>query len=238
MNRSNPCIIALDVATPAEALQLVEALGDAQGFYKVGLELFTAAGVEMVRELRRRGKDVFLDLKFYDIPETVKRATAAAAECGARFLTVHASAAVVRAAKQGAASSGLKILAVTVLTAFDKNDLEDLGHSRTVEDLVRHLAVKSREAGADGLVCSPLEVAWLRPLVGAEMTLVTPGVRSAGADSGDQKRISTPAQAIRDGADYLVIGRQVTRAADPKAELQRILNELNQSSLKSAQGAA
>jgi orotidine-5'-phosphate decarboxylase len=223
----NPCIIALDVPTSAEALQLVDTLGDAQGFYKVGLELFTSAGTEVVRELRRRGKDVFLDLKFYDIPETVKRATAAAAECGARFLTVHASAAVVRAAKQGAASTGLKILAVTVLTAFDQSDLADLGHTLGVEELVRHLALKSKEAGADGLVCSPLEVGKLRPLVGPAMSLVIPGVRSAGADTGDQKRVATPAQAMKDGASYLVIGRQVTRAADPRAELQRILSEVN-----------
>jgi orotidine-5'-phosphate decarboxylase len=224
---SNPCIIALDLPSAAEALQLVDALGDAQSFYKVGLELHTAAGSEILHELRRRGKDIFLDLKFYDIPETVKRATASAAQLGARFLTVHASAAVVRAAKQGAAGTNLEILAVTVLTAFDQSDLADLGHTRPLTELVEHLALKSRDAGTDGLVCSPLEVARLRSLVGPSMKLVTPGVRSAGADAGDQKRIATPAQAIADGASYLVIGRQVTRAANPAAELARILNELN-----------
>ena len=226
---TNPCIIALDVPSAKEALTLVDALGDTQGFYKVGLELYTAAGVEVVRELRQRGKEVFLDLKFYDIPETVKRAASVAAGSGARFLTVHGSAAVVRAAKLGAEGSALEILAVTILTAFDQSDLSDLGHTRTMEDLVGHLAVKSRDAGADGLVCSPLEVSRLRPLIGPEMKLVIPGVRSAGADSGDQKRIATPARAIRDGADYLVIGRQVTRAAEPKAELAKILAEITTS---------
>lgn len=225
---ANPCIIALDVPTSADALRLVDALGDAQSFYKVGLELFTSSGVEVIRELRHRGKDVFLDLKFYDIPETVKRATAAAAESGARLLTVHSSAAVVRAACSATAGSQLEVLAVTVLTAFDQSDLADLGHTRPLEQLVEHLALKSKEAGAHGLVCSPLEVRRLRALTGPFMTLVTPGVRSAGADSGDQKRVATPAQAIADGATYLVIGRQVTRAADPRAELFKILDELNQ----------
>jgi orotidine-5'-phosphate decarboxylase len=225
---SNPCIIALDFPKGAEALHLVDTLGDAQGFYKVGLELFTSAGAEVIRELGRRGKDVFLDLKFYDIPETVKRATATAAGSGARMLTVHSSAAVVRAACEGAAGSPLEILAVTVLTAFDQSDLLDLGYTRPLAQLVEHLALKSKEAGAHGLVCSPLEVRHLRTLTGPFMKLVTPGVRSAGAETGDQKRIATPAQAIADGASYLVIGRQVTRAADPKAELQRIFSELNQ----------
>ena len=223
----SPCIIALDLPNATEALELVDALGELQNFYKVGLELYTAAGVEMVRELRRRGRDVFLDLKFYDIPETVKRATSVAAECGARFLTVHASAKVIRAAKEGAGDA-LEILAVTVLTAFDDSDLADLGHTRTMNDLVAHVAGKARDAGADGLVCSPLEITRLRQLLGSDIKLVTPGVRSAGAAQGDQKRVATPAQAMKDGANYLVIGRQVTRASDPKAELTKILAEINQ----------
>ena len=226
MRKTNPCILALDFDSAKQALGFVDTLGGAQGFYKVGLELYTAAGVEVIRELRRRGKHVFVDLKFYDIPETVKRATSVVAEFGARFLTVHASAAVIRAAKAGAAGSELEILAVTVLTAFDQTDLADLGYTLSVEALVNHLALKAHEAGANGLICSALEVARLRPMVGEQMMLITPGVRSAGADAGDQKRVATPAQAMHDGADYLVIGRQVTRALDPKAELAKILNEV------------
>jgi orotidine-5'-phosphate decarboxylase len=223
---NNPCIIALDVSSPNEALVLVDQLGHRQDFYKVGLELYTAGGTAVIQELRARGKRIFLDLKFYDIPETVKRATAQVAASGALLLTVHASAAVVRAAVEGKQGSDLEILAVTVLTAFDQSDLVDLGYTRPLNELVDHLVARSRAAGADGLVCSPVEVARVRKLAGAGMKLVTPGVRSPGANIGDQKRVATPAEAIADGADYLVIGRQVTRASDPKGELQRILDEI------------
>jgi orotidine-5'-phosphate decarboxylase len=222
----NPIIIALDVENAAQARELVAKLGGSVSFYKVGMELYAAAGMEFVRELTGQGKEVFLDLKMYDIGETVKRAVAQVARSGARFLTVHASTAVMRAAVEGRGDSTLRILAVTVLTSFDKGDLADLGYSCEVTDLVHHLAGKAASAGVDGIVCSPLEVAAVRGIAGPKAILVTPGVRSAGSGSGDQKRVATPAEAIRNGANYLVIGRQVTRAADPRRETARILEEI------------
>ncbi|MBI5084062.1 MAG: orotidine-5'-phosphate decarboxylase [Acidobacteria bacterium] len=220
----NPIIVALDVPSAAEARKIVKSLGPAIGFYKIGLELFTAEGPDFVRELAAQGKKVFVDLKMFDIHETVKRAASSVAALGASLLTVHASAQVVRAAKEGAAGSRLKILAVTVLTSFDQGDMEDLGISgRTVAEQVEWLAGKALAAGADGLVCSPLEVERLRAICGPDKILVVPGVRSAGADQGDQKRVATPAEAMRRGATYLVVGREITRAADPAAEAARIL---------------
>ncbi|MCL4796263.1 MAG: orotidine-5'-phosphate decarboxylase [Bryobacteraceae bacterium] len=221
---TNPLIVALDLEA-AEARALVQKLGSSIGFYKVGLELFTAEGPAIVRELTGAGKRVFLDLKMYDIGETVKRATARAAELGVSLLTVHAHPQVIRAARAGAAGSQLQILAVTVLTSFNQADLEDLGVSgRTISEQVELLASKGVEAGADGFVCSPLEVARLRAIAGPGAILVTPGVRSPGADQGDQKRVATPAEALAAGASYLVIGREITRAAEPSAAAERVLS--------------
>lgn len=223
----NPIIVALDVENAAEARALVAAIGEGCRFYKVGLELFTSAGPELVRELVAAGNDVFVDLKMHDIGETVKRAAAQVARLGAKFLTVHSSPQAIRAAKEGAAGSGLKILAVTVLTSFDQGDLEAMGYRGwTVPALVDEFVARGVEAGADGFVCSPLEVSRVRSLAGAGVTLVTPGVRSAGASEGDQKRVSTPEAAVRAGADWLVVGRQITRADDPRAAARMILNEL------------
>ncbi|MDX2149283.1 MAG: orotidine-5'-phosphate decarboxylase [Bryobacteraceae bacterium] len=219
----NPIIVALDLPSPADALRLVDTLADAVDFYKVGLELFTAAGPAFPRELVSRGKQVFVDLKMFDIGETVKRATAQVAALGARFLTVHSSPQVIRAAKQGAAGTQLQILAVTVLTSFDQHDLADLGVPRSLADQVDFLAAKGVEAGVDGFVCSPLEVARLRAAAPPGTVLVTPGVRSAGADHGDQKRVATPSEAIAAGADYLVIGREITRSPHPAAAARFIL---------------
>ncbi len=219
-------IIALDVESAAEARSLVTRLGDSVSFYKVGMELYAAAGMEFVRELVGEGKHVFLDMKFYDIGETVKRAVAQVARSGVRFLTVHGSGAVMRAAVAGRGDSQLKLLAVTVLTSFDESDLADLGYPCPVRDLVALRVRKAMEAGVDGLVCSPLEAAEVRRLAGPKAILVTPGVRSAGAGKGDQKRVATPAEALRDGANYLVIGRQVTRAEDPRAEVLKICDEI------------
>lgn len=223
---NNPIIVALDVPGAAEAWRLVEELGDAVRFYKVGMELYAAEGPAMVRELLARGAQVFLDLKFYDIPETVKRATAQVAQMGVSLLTVHGSGAVMRAAVEGRGTSGLKLLGVTVLTSFDESDLADMGYACKVEDLVSLRVRKAVEAGVDGLVCSPLEVARVREIAGAAAVLVTPGVRSAGAATGDQRRVATPKEALRNGATYLVIGRQITRAADPREEALRILEEI------------
>ncbi len=223
----SPLIVALDVASEEEARSIVTRLGPSVSFYKVGLELYAAAGMAFVRSLVAEGKDVFLDLKFYDIPETVKRAVRQVAAGGVRFLTVHGSGPVMRAAVQGRENSGLKLLAVTVLTSFDKEDLEDLGYPCEAAELVALRVRKAREAGIDGIVCSAQEVAAVRALAGPELVLVTPGVRSAGAAAGDQKRIATPAEAIRRGADYIVVGRQITRSADPAAEAERILEEIS-----------
>ena len=222
----NPIIVALDVESAAEARALVTRIGSRVNFYKVGMELYAAAGIEYIRELLGQGKQVFLDLKFYDIPETVSRAAARVAETGVRFLTVHAAASVMRAAVKGRAGSGLRILGVTVLTSFGPEDMEDFDYQGTIADLVERRARKAMDVGADGVIASPLEAARLRAILGPEALIVTPGIRSAGADRGDQKRVATPAQAIRDGADYLVIGRQITRAADPAAEAERVLAEI------------
>jgi orotidine-5'-phosphate decarboxylase len=230
---ADPLIIALDFSSASEADALVDALGDSAGFYKVGMELFAAAGMDYVRSLTDRGKRVFLDMKYYDIGETVKRAVAVAAKSGATFLTIHAVGQVMRAAiagrdearNAGRGDSKLKLLAVTVLTSLDEADLREMGHDCTVSELVALRVALARKIGIEGIVASPLEARAIRKLAGPDAILVTPGVRSRGADQGDQKRVATPAEAIRDGADYLVIGRQVTRAADPVAAVTQIRNE-------------
>lgn len=224
--KKNPIIVALDVASAKDALDLVRRLGDSVGMYKVGLELFAASGPAFARELLAEGRGVFLDLKLYDIPETVKRATARVAELGVDLLTIHASFSVMRGAVEGRGDARLRLLGVTVLTSFDEHDLADLGSSKSVAELVEQRAGKAREAGMDGIVCSPLEAAAMRRLLGPDKLLVVPGIRSAGVDAGDQKRIATPREAIAAGASYLVVGRQITRAADPRAEAQRILAEI------------
>lgn len=224
----NPIIVALDLEDAEEALRLVDRIGEAVGFYKVGLELFTAEGPSVVRELTTRGKNVFVDLKMYDIGETVERATARVAALGASFLTVHSSPQVIRAAIRGRDGSNLKILAVTVLTSFDDADVADLGYTgRTAASLVEHFVEKGVAAGVDGFISSPLEVARVRAIAGPGKILVTPGVRSAGASQGDQKRVATPSEAMAAGANYLVIGREITRAADPCLTADRILKSLN-----------
>ncbi len=227
MGQVNPIIVALDVETAAQARDLVKTLGDAGKFYKVGMELYAAAGMDFVRELIGAGKQVFLDLKFYDIGETVKRAVAqVAAVDGIRFLTVHAHPTVMKAAREGKGGSDLQLLAVTVLTSWTQQDLADDGHTESLGELVARRVTHARYCGMDGLICSPLEVTRVREIAGPQAILVTPGVRSAGADLGDQRRVATPAMAIRHGANYLVMGRQITRATDPAAEMHRVLSEL------------
>ncbi|HEY2018683.1 MAG TPA: orotidine-5'-phosphate decarboxylase, partial [Bryobacteraceae bacterium] len=224
--KANPIIVALDVESADEARALVARLGSHVDFYKVGMELYAAAGMPIVHELLDRGKQVFLDLKLYDISETVKRTVAQVSRTGVRFLTVHAVGSVMRAAVEGKGAHDLDVLAVTVLTSFGREDLDDLGYSCEVSDMV---AVRTRQAlaaGVNGIVASPREAAAVRRIAGPRTILVTPGVRSAGRATGDQKRVATPAEAIRDGADYLVIGRQITRATDPAAEAEHILEEL------------
>jgi orotidine-5'-phosphate decarboxylase len=232
---TSPVIVALDVESSADAHALIEKLGGSASFYKVGLELYTSAGMDFIRDLKAQGKRVFLDLKLYDIGETVRRAAAQVARVGVDFLSIHGSRAVMEAAvsgkneagKQGEAVGALKLLAVTVLTSFDESDLRQMGYPCSVSELVELRVRNAREAGVEGIVCSPLEVSRVRAIAGPDAILVTPGVRSAGAATGDQKRVATPAEAIANGANYLVIGRQVTRAADPRGEMQRILDELS-----------
>ena len=222
----NPIIIALDCESAAEAREIVDATAKTVQYYKVGLELYAAAGMEFVKELRKRRKKVFLDLKLHDIGETVRRATAQIAKTGVSLLTVHAEPQVMRAAVAGRGNSDLKILAVTVLTSLDQTDIHEMGYPLAIRELFDLRVRNAVRAGVDGLVCSPLEVGALRKIVGPDKLLVTPGVRSPGAAKGDQKRVATPAQAMADGASHLVIGRQITRAADPNKAAREILKEL------------
>lgn len=191
------------------------------------MELYAAAGMKFVSQLASNRKRVFLDLKLYDIGETVKRATRRISETGAvDFLTVHGSKEIMRAAAEGRGESKTKLLGVTVLTSFDQQDLADLGFPTPVGDLVDLRVKNALETGMDGVVCSALEIERVRKTAGARLKIVTPGVRSAKSASNDQKRVATPAEAIRSGADFLVIGRQVTRAADPRQACEEILAEV------------
>jgi orotidine-5'-phosphate decarboxylase len=226
LSEHDPLIVALDLESRTAAAELVAALGDDITFYKVGMELYASAGMEFVRELMAGGKKVFLDMKFYDIPETVKRAVAQVAQSGVSLLTVHGSNAVMRAAVEGRGNSPLKLLAITVLTSFDEADLKDLGYNVPVGDLVTLRVHNAIASGIDGLVASPLEARKIRAQAGPDALIVTPGVRSRGIAVGDQKRVATPSEAIRDGANYLVIGRQVTRAGNPKQAVAEIRAEL------------
>ena len=210
---------------------LVEKIGSAANFYKVGMELYAAAGMEIVSQLSSFGKKIFLDLKLYDIGETVKRTTRQICRDGVvTFLTVHGSRPIMNAAVEGRAEAGadrqMKLLGVTVLTSLDEDDVREEGYSIRLSELLEIRVKTALEAGVDGVICSPLDVHRVRETAGPNLLLVTPGVRSRGAATDDQKRIATPAEAIRAGADYLVIGRQVTRAADPKAACEEILAEI------------
>ncbi len=226
----NPLIIALDVDDAQQALSLIDKIGTAASFYKVGMELYAVGGMQLVEEIHSLGKRVFLDLKLYDIGETVKRATRQIAKTGlVEFLTVHGSQTVMEAAVEGKGNAPVQLLAVTVLTSFDQNDLADLGYSVPISELVELRVRKAAASGINGIVCSPLEVQRVRQTGGPALKLVTPGVRSANADKGDQKRVATPAEAIANGADYLVIGRQVTRSADPASACKAILHEIGRS---------
>ncbi len=219
-------IVALDVESVDAARALVATLGDAVSFYKIGMELAYAGGLALAAELKRGGKRVFLDLKLHDIGATVERATRQIARLGVDFLTIHAFPQTMQAAKAGAGASPLRLLAVTVMTSYDDADLQEAGYALGVTELVTQRAVQARSASIDGLILSPLELVPIRALVGPDMLLVTPGVRPAGADAGDQKRIMTPAQAVRAGADHLVVGRPITRSPDPRSAAERIVAEI------------
>jgi orotidine-5'-phosphate decarboxylase len=219
-------IVALDLSTVAAADAMVTRLGDAVSFYKIGYQLAFAGGLSFAEELVRAGKQVFLDLKLHDIGNTVAKGVESVARLGATFLTVHAYPQTMKAAADGRGASNLRLLAVTVLTSYDDADLAAAGYDFTVAELVAERAAQAHDMRIDGLVCSAAEAASLRKLVGHTMTLVTPGIRPAGADSGDQKRIMTPAAAVAAGTDYLVVGRPIVDAADPKAAAQAIVAEI------------
>ena len=223
-------IVALDVPNVAHAESVIEKLGDSVTFYKIGYQLGFAGGLPLAKRLAEAGKKVFIDLKLHDIGNTVARGVESVASLGGTFLTVHAYPQTMKAAVEARRGSGLKILAVTVLTSYDDSDLEAAGYRFGVSDLVEIRARQAQALGIDGLVCSPAEATNLRKIINPQMTLVTPGVRPAGSAIGDQKRIMTPARAIAAGADYLVVGRPVMEAADPKAAADAIQAEIAQAS--------
>ncbi len=219
-------IVALDVASVAEAEALVARLGETVSFYKIGYQLAFAGGIDFARALAGAGKRVFLDLKLHDIGHTVARGIESVARLGAAFVTVHAYPQTMHAAVDARRGSDLRVLAVTVLTSYDDADLAAAGYDFTVPELVAERAAQARDVGVDGLVCSGAEAATLRAIVGAGMVLVTPGIRPAGAAAGDQKRVMTPAAAIAAGADHLVVGRPIVAAPDPQAAAAAIIAEI------------
>ncbi|PYG29457.1 orotidine-5'-phosphate decarboxylase [Pelagimonas varians] len=222
-------IVALDVPNVIAGIDLVEKLGDSASFYKIGLGMLTGGGLALANELKaEHGKRIFLDMKLFDIGATVEAAVRGIAQFDLDFLTVHGDPHVVRAAKEGAAGKDMKILAVTILTSLDRADLDaSLIQAGDIPDLVATRAARAFEAGADGVIASPNEAALIRALPEAQGKLiVTPGVRPVGADHGDQKRIATPAAAIANGADHIVVGRPIHQAANPRAAAQAIIEEL------------
>ncbi len=230
-------IVALDVPSVAQAEALVAKLGESASFYKIGYQLAYAGGIDFARVLASAGKQVFLDLKLHDIGNTVAKGVESVARLGATFLTVHAYPQTMHAAVDARAGSNLRVLAVTVLTSYDDADLAAAGYDFTVTELVAERAAQARDIGVDGLVCSGEEAAALRAIAGRGMVLVTPGIRPAGAEAGDQKRVMTPAAAIAAGADYLVVGRPIVAAADPKAAADAIVGEIARAMINNGSAA-
>jgi orotidine-5'-phosphate decarboxylase len=221
-------IVALDLPSPELAEAMINRLGDSVTFYKIGYRLAYAGGLPLVGKLADQGKKVFLDLKLHDIGNTVTQGVQSITKLGATFLTVHAYPQTMKAAVEGRGASGLRILAVTVLTSYNDDDLHAAGYRLGVTELVEARAQQAQVLGVDGLVCAPEEAGALRKVVGHQMNLVTPGIRPAGSASGDQKRIMTPGRAIAAGADYLVVGRPVVEATDPRATAEAIQAEIAQ----------
>jgi orotidine-5'-phosphate decarboxylase len=226
-------IVALDVPNAVAGLKLAEQLGDTVSFYKIGLGMLTGGGLALANELKQEhGKRIFLDMKLFDIGATVEAAVRGLAQFDLDFLTVHGDPHVVRAAKEGAAGTDMKILGVTILTSLDRADLDaSLIKAGDLSELVVERAINAFEAGADGVIASPQEAALIRAQPeAAGKLIVTPGVRPAGADLGDQKRVTTPAQAIANGANHVVVGRPIHRAADPAKAARDILTEISNAS--------
>ena len=223
-------IVALDVPSVKAAEAMAARLGESVWFYKIGYQLAFAGGLSLAAELIAAGKQVFLDLKLHDIGNTVTKGVESIARLGATFVTVHAYPQTMKAAVEGKRGSTLRILAVTVLTSYDDADLAAAGYEMNVNELAAARAAQARDIGVDGLVCSAEEAATLRSIAGARMVLVTPGIRPSGSAAGDQKRIMTPARAIEAGADFLVVGRPVLEADDPKAAADAIVAEIEKAS--------
>jgi orotidine-5'-phosphate decarboxylase len=219
-------IVALDLSSVEAAEALVARLGEAVTFYKIGYQLAFAGGLALAEKLIWNGRQVFLDLKLHDIGHTVAKGVESVARLGATFLTVHAYPQTMKAAVDARGDANLRILAVTVLTSYDDADLAAAGYDFTVPELVEERAAQARDIGVDGLVCSGEEVGELRAMLGHHMALVTPGIRPAGSETGDQKRVKTPREAIAAGADYLVVGRPIVKAADPRAAAEAIIADI------------
>ncbi len=227
-NKSNRLIVALDFPSVTQAAEHVDLLGREVGFYKVGLELLFAGGLDFAVTLKERGNNVFLDMKLLDIANTVEKAVTNVAAYGFDMLTIHGTdRKTMDAAVRGRGSSDLKLLAVTVLTSLDDQDLKQQGSSMTAQDLVVHRAKLARDAGMDGVIASGLEAAAIRDAVGPDMLIITPGVRLSGAATDDQARVITPELAVRAGATHLVVGRPITKAADPKAAARKFQTAIN-----------
>ena len=239
VNARERLIFALDVASVEEARELVRKLHGSVSFFKIGMELYVSSGPALVTELKAQGKKIFLDLKFFDVPETVKRAVRRVAATGATFLTIHGETKIIQAAVEGRGDSGLKLLAVTALTSLDNNDLREMGFAGTVEDLVLNRARTALERGCDGVIASPQEAGTVHGFVfrsnKKNFLIVTPGVRPEGDASNDHKRLATPAAAIEAGADYLVVGRPIRDAADPAKKAEIIIAEMQQAFNRRAQ---
>ncbi len=226
MDARKSLIVGLDVPTVAEAETLVVTLGDDVLFYKIGYQLAFAGGLELARDLAKSGKSIFLDMKLLDIDNTIASAVENIVKMGMTMLTLHAYPKAMAAAVAAAKGSDLCLLGVTVLTSMDDQDLIHAGYNHDAASLVALRAKQAKDAGMGGIVCSAQEAAAVRTILGPDMAVVTPGIRPAGADKGDQKRVMTPAQALMAGSSHLVVARPITRAADPKAAAQAILAEM------------
>ncbi len=235
-NIENRLIVALDFDTAEKAVEMVEKLDGLVSFFKVGMELQLAEGMHPVKHLISKGKNVFLDLKYFDVPQTVERAVRRAASLGVKFLTIHGNRKNVEAAARGRGDADLKLMAVTVLTSLDAYDIQDLGFNCSVEELVLHRAKAAAEEGCDGVIASGQEAKKIREAVGDRLLIVTPGIRPAGFPKQDQKRAVTPGEAIQAGADYLVVGRFITTSPDPRQAAEMVIEEMRQG-FKAAQRA-
>ena len=226
MNARDRLIVGLDVPDLATASAVVTELGDSASFYKIGYQLAFAGGLDLARELVQDGKQVFLDLKLLDIDNTVAKGVESVLDIGASMLTLHAYPKAMRAAVEAARGTDLCLLGVTVLTSMDAEDLREAGYDIDPQALVLHRAAQARDAGMGGIVCAATEARQVRQVVGPDMAIVTPGIRPAGADHGDQKRVMTPSEALSAGASHLVVGRPIVKAADRKSAAQAILADM------------